>query len=82
MSWQRTYTHTLALSVDLLLCSWLWNRTDVTISSLCWLRMQGQPNRRWRALAWFLEHIDRGHLEGARAADIARARAAISLLGG
>lgn len=82
MSWANTYTHTLALSVDLLLCSWLWNRTDVTISSLCWLRMRESPNRRWRALAWFLERIDPGHLSKARQADIERAKAAISLLGG
>jgi len=81
MSWSKTYSHTIAYSIDILLASWLWNRSDVTISSLCWREMNGgKPNRGWRALAWLLEHIDPGHLAGARQADIDRALTVLKLL--
>lgn len=37
MSFQRTYLHTLAVATDDLLAALLFNRDDVTISSLCGL---------------------------------------------
>jgi hypothetical protein len=35
MSWSRTYTHTLAIAVDMTTASIFWNQEDVTVSTLC-----------------------------------------------
>lgn len=37
MSWDRTYTHTIALGVDRLGAALIFNEPDITISSLCWV---------------------------------------------
>lgn len=37
MSWNKTYSHTLALAVDRFGAALLFNQPDITISSLCWL---------------------------------------------
>lgn len=35
MSWSNTYTHTLAIAVDMLTAATFWNQEDVTVSTLC-----------------------------------------------
>ena len=77
-----TYAKRLAIVIDWLGAALFWNKpVGVTISGLCALRVaSGQAKRRGRALAWLLEKIDPGHLEGARAGDIQRARLVIELL--
>lgn len=82
MSWKGTYTFRLAIVIDYFGAVLFWNKPPgVTISSICALRMAtGKANRRWRALARFLEWLDPGHLKGARDGDIARAQAVIDLL--
>lgn len=39
MSWNQTYTHTLALGVDRFAAAVIFNEPDITISSLCWIVM-------------------------------------------
>lgn len=85
MSWSNTYSHTLAIGVDMLTASIFWNDTDVCVSSLCGLQL-----RRVIALQgsnWFLVQlghllnwIQADHCELSIAADIARANATLALL--
>ena len=35
MSWERTYTHTLAIATDVATASLFWNVSDLCISTLC-----------------------------------------------
>lgn len=37
MSWNRTYSHTLALGVDRFAAAVVFNQADITVSSLCWI---------------------------------------------
>jgi hypothetical protein len=37
MSWDNTYTHTLALAIDRFFAAMIFNEPDITISSLCWV---------------------------------------------
>lgn len=37
MSWDKTYSHTVALGVDRLGAALIFNQPDITISSLCWI---------------------------------------------
>ena len=39
MSWDRTYSHTLAIAVDQLAAAVIFNRADLTISALCWITL-------------------------------------------
>ena len=40
MTWTKTYTHTIAIGLDDLGAAVLFNRNDITISSLCWMQRQ------------------------------------------
>lgn len=47
MTWTKTYTHTIAIGLDDLGAAVLFNRNDITISSLCWMQRTadaGDPN--------------------------------------
>lgn len=37
MSWAGTYSHTMALALDRFGAALLFNRPDITISSMCWI---------------------------------------------
>lgn len=81
MSWSNTYTHTIAIGVDMLTASVLWNRSDVTVSSLCGLELL-KPSGVWslRALGRLLNKLQANHCELAIQADILRAQRALRLL--
>jgi hypothetical protein len=42
MSWDKTYSHTVALGVDRLGAALVFNQPDITISSLCWIVLNGE----------------------------------------
>jgi hypothetical protein len=42
MSWDRTYSHTVALGVDRFAAALVYNQPDITISSLCWIVRNGE----------------------------------------
>lgn len=42
MSWDRTYSHTVALAVDRFAAALVYNQPDITISSLCWIVRNGE----------------------------------------
>jgi hypothetical protein len=37
MSWNRTYSHTVALGADRFAAAVVFNQADITVSSLCWI---------------------------------------------
>lgn len=86
--YRNTYALVLARTLDILACGWIWRVYGVTISSECGLALRkpapppgAYGPRAARALGRALNWIEPGHCEGAIAADIARARQALSLLG-
>lgn len=80
MSWSGTYSHTLAIAVDMATASIFWNRADVTVSSLCGLELR-KASGNWflRGLGRALNHLQSGHCESAIAADRARGQATVDL---
>ncbi len=89
MSWSATYSHTLAIAFDDLAAAVLFNRDDLTVSSLCRLaqldRLAPLKLCAWQVavlkrLASILDRIQAHHCERARLGDIARGNAMAALL--
>lgn len=83
MAWAKTYTHTIAVAVDVFTASLIWNHYDITVSSLCGLALRADPDGtsfRCR-LGRLLNGLFPGHCEAAIASDAARAVAALATLG-
>jgi hypothetical protein len=81
MSWSNTYSHTLAIAIDILTASIFWNVEDVTVSSLCGLALRsGRSSSFLGRLGRVLNRIQSNHCELAIAADLARAEACRTLL--
>lgn len=88
MSWDQTYSHTVALAVDRFAAAIIFNEPDITISSLCWFVLNpAKPIQKlklsgwqFRLLNWIgsrLEQLFPGHCAAARQGDLytsARAR--------
>jgi hypothetical protein len=94
MSWDKTYSHTVALGVDRLGAALVFNQPDITISSLCWIvrqvhsedmvqRLKLYPWQLWllRRIGNFLEHFWPGHCADARQGDLDTSARARLLLG-
>jgi hypothetical protein len=81
---EKTWTHRLAVSVDLIACSVVWLKYDVTISSWCRVQqLAGKDGNKFgRALGWVLNKIQKDHCALAVQADIERAEAAMEFLAG
>ena len=65
MAWTRTYLHTLAVAIDDAAAALLFNRNDITISSLCWMQRTadaGDPNVCAKLAALGLRPWQRGFL--------------------
>jgi len=77
-----TYVHKCLLYVDILACSLVTRDPDVTLSARCGLYCRHDPPFFWFILGKLLEALQKGHLEMAIAADLARARAAVKMLAG
>lgn len=79
--YNRGFGVVVARAIDILFAAVIWRDYDITISSLTGLELR-KPNPRWwaRALGWSLDHLSKGHCEGAIKADIFRAREALTLL--
>lgn len=82
MAWSNTYTHTIAVAVDVFTASILWNSYDVTISSRCGLALRGVGGHpEWmKSLGRLLNKIQANHCELAIQADMQRAKNAIAYL--
>lgn len=85
MAWANTYSFTLAIAADTFTASLLWNRTDITVSSLCALQLRRKAaglGYNWGLvkLGGALNWIQTGHCEGAVLYDLARANSVIQLL--
>lgn len=85
MSWDKTYSFTLAIAADVLTASILWNRRDVTVSSLCGLQLRRIANQEggiWILvqLGRLLNKIQANHCELAIQGDLAEARETIQFL--
>lgn len=62
----RRYIWNLLIAIDQLLNALRGGDPDETISSVCAKRIaSGTKSRSWKALAWFLELVDPGHLSRA-----------------
>ena len=93
MSWDKTYSHTVAFGFDRLGAAVLFNQPDITISSLCWVvregsvvmveRLKASPWQLW--LLWrignFLERFWPGHCDAARQGDLDTSHRSQVLLG-
>lgn len=93
MSWDKTYTHTLALALDRAAAAVFFNEPDITISSLCWvvrsgsvtanaaLKLYGWQAFALRAIGRALEYFWPGHCARARTGDIDTSTRSRALLG-
>lgn len=81
MAWSNTYSHTLAISVDVLTASVFWNVENVTVSSLAGIALRrGETTTFLARLGKVLNKIQTNHCELAVAADLARQASATTLL--
>lgn len=81
MSWSNTYSHTLAIAVDMATASVFWNKEDITVSSLCGLALRANRSTSFPGrLGAILNKIQTNHCELAIQADLTRAQAIITLL--
>lgn len=69
-------------ALDVFWACLIWRDYDITISSYTGLALR-KPTPPWwaRTLGWILDHIQPNHCELAIAADIERAKAALTILG-
>lgn len=73
---EKTWTHRIAVAVDILTASVVWSQYDVTISAQCGLEMRKAPvlSNKWLCrLGWVLNKLQANHCELAIAADFQRA---------
>jgi hypothetical protein len=86
----RSWVHLLLVGgLDMTCAIILFNRTDITISSLCKIAMDGDPLKLVKLKLWGWQHslllwlgarLGHDHCNGAALADRARAQAVIELL--
>lgn len=90
MSFDNTYSHNVLIGLDMFGASLLFNRNDLTISTMCCMVMTGQDKSLklagWQhaILSWLgpvLNKIQAGHCEQARDGDISRAESTLKTLG-
>lgn len=90
MSWDKTYTHTLLIALDQFAAAVVFNRPDLTISTMCWMVMEGQAFdlklSGWqiailRRLGPMLDKVQTDHCVQAKDGDIARAQQTLKALG-
>lgn len=81
MTWSNTYSHTLAISVDIFTASVFWNTENVTVSSLAGLALRrGETTTFLARLGKVLNKIQPNHCELAIASDLNRQVTATALL--
>lgn len=47
MSWEQSYSHTVAIGLDRFGAALIFNEPDITISSLCWFVLMAHDSSRW-----------------------------------
>lgn len=89
MSWDGTYSHNFLLALDMWAAMVVFNRPDLTVSTMCWMVASGndQSLKLWKwqraILVWLgpkLDKIQAHHCEGAAFADYDRAQATMNAL--
>jgi hypothetical protein len=81
VAWSNTYSHTLAIAVDIFTASTFWNTEGITVSSLCGLALRRGETRTFLArLGYLLNKIQINHCELAIASDLSRSAQASALL--
>lgn len=90
MAWDTTYTHTVLIGLDQLGAAILFNRNDLTISTMCdmvakgddaSLKLQGWQRAFLKRLGPVLNKIQADHCAQARVGDEGRATSTLSVLG-
>jgi hypothetical protein len=90
MSWDRTYSHTVLIAIDQFAAAIIFNRPDLTVSTMCWMVMTGNdaglklsPWQRWILvkLGPLLNKVQTNHCKAARDGDYARAESTLAMLG-
>lgn len=82
----KTFTHRLALAVDILFASMLWSGYDVTVSSRAGMAVRAKISglkysKSLVLVAWLLNKIQANHVELAITDDVTRASDALKYLG-
>lgn len=81
-SFSNVWAVVILRSLDVFWACVIWRDYDITISSYTGLELRKPKPQLWaRVLGWVLNHIQKDHCEGAIAADIERARDALTILG-
>ncbi len=83
-TYNKSYAVTIARTIDIMLCGWIWRQYDLTISAECGLELRkGAKARRWaKILGAFLNWIETNHCELAILADLERLEIARKILTG
>ena len=81
MSWQNTYSFTLAITADVLTASIFWNYRDVCVSSLAGMAIRaGKTSSLLGRIGKILNWIQPGHCEMSIDYDISVAQSTIAFL--
>jgi hypothetical protein len=81
MSWQNTYSFTLAITLDVVTASVFWNRRDVTVSSLCGMAIRaGKTSSLLGRIGKVLNWLQTDHCEQAIAYDMSVANSTLQFL--
>lgn len=89
MSWDKTYSHNFLIALDSFAAAVVFNRPDLTVSTMCWMVMTGNDQslklnsaQRWILvkLGPWLNDIQTNHCELAAYGDRDRAQSTLDAL--
>lgn len=89
MSWDGTYSHTVLIAVDQFAAAVIFNRADLTVSTMCWMVATGNDSslklstwQRWSLvkLGPVLNRIQTNHCALSADGDRLRARSTLAAL--
>lgn len=89
MSWDKTYPHTVLIAVDQFAAAVIFNRPDLTVSTMCWMVRSGNDASLklagWQRLSLTLigdglEKFWPGHCASASQGDLDRAQLTVESL--
>jgi hypothetical protein len=89
MSWDKTYSHNFLIALDSFAAAVVFNRPDLTVSTMCWMVMTGNDAslKLWGWQRWilvtlgpWLNDIQANHCALAAAGDRERAQSTIEAL--
>lgn len=89
MAWDKTYSHNLLIALDQFAAAVIFNRPDLTISTMCWMVHNGKCAElklsAWQHafLMWLgplLNKVQTNHMELSRQGDYERAQNTVVML--